>query len=463
MKRKFGFIVMLCLLLSVGLQIAFAEEQSLKIDNTRIVISDRDTAYIEGSVSNSDGQKVIVKIGLREIAEKTMPSTGGRESFRIKIPAKYISEKRLTVFNVLEKDANNVSTADRQRVEVSYIDRDDQSINVGKKEYKLTYPGKDASLNAKASSGDNLMYESSNPEVATVDEKGKIVAKGGGEATITIKQIGNNKYNGTEESVKVSVEELDAYTITFHSSGDKKDVETKQVVVSGQPTALDKNKFVNGDQNFLGWATSDDGLAEYSNTEEVTDLAKTGDNVDLYAVWSGDGARAAVAWAVMIANDDSFTYGKKPAASAPGCYFCGTNCGPNAWHKPKGYEKTYVCCTFVVAAFAHGTCDPVMLDLCQRSKVLSGDIGNSGPWEWEGTGVFKEVHPSYDELQPGDVMLCDYSDWGHVSMYAGDGKVVEAVGISDCWGPGSIAVYPLSESKFREYTNTGIVRYTGRQ
>ena len=450
------------LLLTLGLQVVFAEEQSLVVDNTRIITSDKDSTYIEGTVDNSKGQSVVVKLGFREIAEKSMPSTGCKESFRIRVPSKYISDKRLTVLKVLEKDAVDGNTVAKKRVEISCIGREDQHISIGKKEFKMTYPGEGASLQAKATSGDNLTFVSSNPKVATVDENGNITTTGGGEATITVKQIGNNRYTEAEESIKVSVDELDAYTITYHSSGDDKDDKKKQLVVTGQPTALEENSFVNGDQNFLGWATSDEGLAEYTDAEQVTDIAETGDNIDLYAVWSGDGARAAVAWAVMIADDDSFTYGKKPAASAPGCYFCGTNCGPNAYHKPAGYEKTYVCCTFVVAAFAHGTCDPVMLDLCQRSKVLSGDIGNSGPWEWEDTGVFKEVHPSYDELQPGDVMLCDYADWGHVSMYAGNGQVVEAVGISDCWGPGSIAVYPLSESKFREYSNTGIVRYTGK-
>ena len=464
MKRKyFSFLVVLCFLFTAGFQTALAEdEQGLIIDNTRIVTSDRDATYIEGSVDNSDGQTIAVKLGLRVIAEKVMPASGGAESFRIKIPAKFISKKRLNVFNVLEKDSKDGRTTAKDRVEISCIEREEQSIEVGEKEYNLTYPGEDASLNAKATSGEDLMYLSSNPDVATVDEDGKIITTGGGEATITVKQIGNNKYTEAEKDIKVSVEELDAYTITFHSSADDGDTEQKQIVATGEPTNLEENPFINGEHKFFGWATSDDGLVEYRDAEQVTDLAETGDNVDLYAVWSGDGARAAVAWAVMIANDDSFTYGQKPDASAPGCYFCGTNCGPNAWNKPSGYEKTYVCCTFVVAAYAHGTCDPVMLDLCQRCKVLSGDIGgNSGPWEWEDTGRFVEVYPSYDELQPGDVMLCDYSDWGHVSMYAGNGKVVEAVGIDDCWGPGSIAVYPLSESKFREYTNTGIVRYIG--
>ena len=100
-RRYFSFLVMLCIMLAAGFQIAFAEEeQGFNIDNTRIVTSDRDATYIEGSVDNSNGQTIVVKIGLREIAKKAMPSTGGSESFRIKIPAKYISEKRQIVFTV---------------------------------------------------------------------------------------------------------------------------------------------------------------------------------------------------------------------------------------------------------------------------------------------------------------------------------------------------------------------------
>ena len=56
----------------------------------------------------------------------------------------------------------------------------------------------------------------------------------------------------------------------------------------------------------------------YRDSDAVIDLAEKGENTDLYAVWTGDGAVAAVAWAIDIADDDSFAYGAKPAANAIG-------------------------------------------------------------------------------------------------------------------------------------------------
>lgn len=464
-KRYITLLIALCLALIAGLQMAYAEDElDFTIDNTRIVTGDRGATYIEGSVDKAKGQTLQVRLGLRVIAEKVMPESGTAETFRIKIPEKYISEHRLSVFNFLEKNSEGVTTG-KDRVEISCVEREDQEIKVGEKEYSLTYPGEDTDLNAKASSGEELIYSSSNPEVATVDEDGKIVTSGGGDATITVRQIGNSQYGEAEKKIKVSVEELDAYTITYHSSADGGDEEIKQIVATEDTVNLDENPFINGDHQFLGWARSDDGLVEFDDSEQVSELGETGDNVDLYAVWTGDGARAAVAWACKIAADDSFTYGQKPETSSMGCYFCGTN----QRLKPSGFEKTYVCLTFVTAAFAHGAEDPEMMRDCSsgRDAVVCNDDNFYKYSCWKKVGYCSDM--TIDDMLPGDVISWyneDGYDNGHVAIYAGNNMIVDAEGIDACWSPESIALrsnegnYALRDAA-NHHGRSYVMRYVG--
>ena len=459
----------LSLMLLIGLQAVFAEEPALSIDNTRLVTNDMDATYIEGSVAEACGQTILVKHALFTVAKKTLPNTGKKESFRIKIPAKNISEKRMTVFNVRVKDAEGKSKPENERVEISYIEKKNQKIKVAEKDYKMTFPGLGDKIKAEASSGEGLVYSSSNPNVVSVDKKGVLEAKGEGKAVITVRQIGNGEYNGTEKAVKVSVEGIDAYTVTYHSSNGK-DTETKQIIRSGSDEALADLSFENGSAGFLGWATSDDGLVEYDDAESVRDLAEPGENVDMYAVWEGDGVRAAIAWAVKIANDDSFSYGKKPQTSKVGCYFCGTNCGPVKHNKPNGYEKTYVCLTFIQAAYAHGCGDPEMYADCATGSrcITANDVNFSRYSCW--TKVGRASSLSVGDLQPGDVIVFASPDGvsnGHVSMYIGGNQVVDAEGIKDCWGPNSIAVRDKAAAHLRgaagHNKNSYVMRYTGPQ
>ncbi|MBR2706523.1 MAG: hypothetical protein IKE74_04695 [Mogibacterium sp.] len=146
----------------------------------------------------------------------------------------------------------------------------------------------------------------------------------------------------------------------------------------------------------------------------------------------------AVKWAKKIAADNSFSYGKKPQTSKVGCYFCGTN----KKRKPKGYEKTYVCMTFAHAAYAHGAKDPELLRDCKKGYTcLSTTDENFTDYTcWFKVGYTKDLEVA--DLQPGDI-ICYYAAdnrSGHLAIYAGNGDIVDAQGIKDCWGPDSIAV-----------------------
>ena len=155
----------------------------------------------------------------------------------------------------------------------------------------------------------------------------------------------------------------------------------------------------------------------------------------------------AVNWAIDIANDDSFTYGKKPIANAIGCYFCGTNgkkvkrAKKKKMKNPERYEKTYVCMTFVGAAYAHGAGDPEILDQCQRARMTLYETNDNFKQFscWMKIGSCKDL--TINDLQPGDVIIkwSIFNDNnGHACMYIGGNDLVEASGGG--WGPNSIAV-----------------------
>lgn len=162
--------------------------------------------------------------------------------------------------------------------------------------------------------------------------------------------------------------------------------------------------------------------------------------------------QAAADWAVEIANDNSFTYGTGQRAHRPGCYFCGTNTGPNMYKKGTSrvsghsYTKTYCCNPFVTAAYAHGARDPSMLSACRRGKCVGYTPGSFyGPWKSVGK-------VGLGNLQVGDVLCLS----AHVCIYVGDGKVAHAM--TEGWGAGSVAVTRASGMYSRAKY---VMRYTG--
>ena len=179
----------------------------------------------------------------------------------------------------------------------------------------------------------------------------------------------------------------------------------------------------------------------YAHTENGTKLVFNKE----FTVRPSGRPQAAVNWAVSIANNDEFSYGQKPKTSKVGCYFCGTN----QKRKPAGYEKTYVCLTFVEAAYAHGAGDPEMLAECMEGNhtMAANDYNFTKYSCWQKIGYAKDLKVS--DLQPGDVLVY-YSasgyDNGHVAIYAGGNNMVDAEGIKDCWGPNSIAVRDKASS-----------------
>ena len=158
----------------------------------------------------------------------------------------------------------------------------------------------------------------------------------------------------------------------------------------------------------------------------------------------------AVAWAVKIANDNSFSYGTGSGAHHFGCYFCGTNYGPRKYTKPsRKYKKTYCCNPFVSAAYAHGAQHPKMLAACRKGSGIGmskSTFYRYGCWKCVGK-------PAYKDLKKGDVLVKST----HVAMYTGKGKFVEASG--EGWSAGTIAVKKLKKSRYNGFSF--VMRYKG--
>lgn len=133
-----------------------------------------------------------------------------------------------------------------------------------------------------------------------------------------------------------------------------------------------------------------------------------------------------LAWSKIIANDNSFHYGRsteanKKAANHNGCYFCGTQPKVKKNSDIKGWEKTYCCNPFTHAAFAHGGCVPAMLKICQSGKSYGFSAGSG----YAKSSLFKQCKPKkISDMAVGTVMCNNH----HVAQYGGNSEYVEASG-----------------------------------
>ncbi len=145
----------------------------------------------------------------------------------------------------------------------------------------------------------------------------------------------------------------------------------------------------------------------------------------------------AVRWAKWIASDNRFGYGRKGGSAykgtkeysithSGGCHFCGTNAKKIArakaagLSKPEEWEYTFVCNTFVHAAYAHAGVQS-MLKATNHSWWVESFKKHPSDW--------KEIKKpaKMTDLQPGDVCATDT----HFTMYIGNGKGIQATSQGD--------------------------------
>ena len=172
---------------------------------------------------------------------------------------------------------------------------------------------------------------------------------------------------------------------------------------------------------------------------------------------------AAVSWAVAIAKDNSFHYGRSKWAHHHGCYFCGTNQKKGSPKRRGGAsvsqcEKTYCCNPFVTAAYHHGA-GATEVNCKYASKRIN--LANDRNKALKNSKAFKRVTKprKVTSLKVGDILLTP----SHAMLYAGDGKVVHAAhhdnGKKDAYWNSSIVCGSISDRHWRRTTK--IYRYCG--
>ena len=390
-------ICLMLIFMSVVSVEAIAPTPRVDLDEYQIEASDVNNVFVTGTVTLAKGQLIGLynETGILMYNYTQVANSGDEEDFKIKIPATYLKEGTNTfkVKSVALKDVVNGSNPKTVTVKIKTTsNKKDQTITAS----NLTlYVGDTKALNAKASSGLNLTYISSDPSVATVDAKGNVVARKVGTTKVTIKQAGNDIYNPASKTITITVKEkptptpptptVKTYKIVYHGGSGiggspVTGSMTDQIVTRDKTVQLRKNNFKKKDYVFVGWATKDGVASKNGSTHiekfkninmryfqlgcvskvrkpsaigngkkwsqlkdsekqyltngcKVKNLAKSGETIHLYAVWKGCGPQAAVDWGRIIAADNNFRYG-------------GYDYSSSKWTSRKGNRNHRIGCYF---------------------------------------------------------------------------------------------------------------------
>lgn len=372
--------------------------------------------------------------------------------------------------------ANKKYTAAAATVKITV--KKEQILTPKKTQYVKKYTSKDFKINVKSNAKPvgKITYTSSDPGIVRVDKKGLAKVKGVGEATVTIRSAETKKYYAAETQVTVVVNKgnqnlkvksactvgmlnttknlnatVDTGLPLQYASSDKK---TVKVSAEGLLTPV-----------AVGTATI---TVSQSGNEHYNPASKTV-TVTVRTPTDKECRKAAVDWAIAIAQDDSFAYGVGDRAHRYGCYFCKTNTGPKKFKKEKEgephyvnkkgkewksgkkytYTKTYCCNPFVHAAYAHGAKNAEMLAACKKGSGAGLSVKTFTRYGcWENLGK-----PGYDQLQPGDVFLRTNA---HASIYCGNDYVVEAE--HEGWDADTIVYHKVGPRKYDRCST--VLRYT---
>ena len=163
------------------------------------------------------------------------------------------------------------------------------------------------SQNYRYNGGGNYMWVSSNPDVATVDESGKVTYVSEGTATITCYYYWTDELDGKLYCIydTATVNVTGAYTINYDANGGSGNM-TSQIVAKGKSIKLNNCTFTGpGTQpKFMGWSTTPDGAIEYANGATITPTS----DMTLYAIWGYD---------VTFSSNDFYEGENEPVKS---CY-----------------------------------------------------------------------------------------------------------------------------------------------
>ncbi len=152
-------------------------------------------------------------------------------------------------------------------------------------------------LSASVTAGDNpvagatVSWESSKPEVATIDDAGTVTLVAVGTTTITATYAGNNDYYGSSKTYELTVTDTRTATVTNIDATGLTNTDIYASTIGGQLTA----SVTAGESPVLGatvtWDSSDPEVATIDDAGNVT-LVKAG-TTTITATYAGGGSYAA--------------------------------------------------------------------------------------------------------------------------------------------------------------------------
>lgn len=174
--------------------------------------------------------------------------------------------------------------------------------------------------------------------------------------------------------------------------------------------------------------------------------------------------QGAADWAIAIANNNEFHYGRTKWAHNAGCYYCGTNQKKGSAKRRAGASvsqcaKTYCCNPFVTAAYKHGA-GAQEIDCKRANKRIN--LANDKNKALNNTKAWKRINKPSEvtSLVVGDVLLTPT----HAMLYVGGGKVAHAAhhdnGNRGSYWNDSIKVGYIASSQWKRTSK--IYRYIGK-
>ena len=290
----------------------------------------------------------------------------------------HAKEKGTCTIYAYTKDGSNLRTSC-----VLNVERPVQNVVTEQEEISV-YAGKTASVNASVSPADasntNLIYTSSNPEIASVDENGIVTAIAKGTCSITCTSAYNNKISA------VCTVDVKQPVSSIKINGDSKLKEKSSIRLSAEISPY------NADNTTVSWSSSDKSIATVDADGKVTGVKPGSVKIKCTAK---DGSN--VSSEKKITVESVKTKGEKIADFA--AQWVGVT--PYVWG---GTSLKYGadCSGFVCSVYKNFGYDlwwaRVNLDMVGRPVSLS-------------------------EAKPGDIVLFP----GHVAIYAGNGQVTHAM------------------------------------
>ena len=138
--------------------------------------------------------------------------------------------------------------------------------------------------NYRYNGGGEYMWVSSNPDVATVDQSGKVTYVSEGTATITCYYYWTDEMDGKLYCIydEATVNVTGVYTITYDANGGSGSM-APQYVAKGGSLKLNNYSFTGPgkEPQFMGWSTTPNGAVKYSDGQTITPTS----DMTLYAIW----------------------------------------------------------------------------------------------------------------------------------------------------------------------------------